>query len=215
LIKLVVAKSKGSVGRKRKHFKNETPHTAGVSEHKRMRRILTALIGLMSISCSTYKSVEVYADGSARVTQDYSYTHPYELQEKLGTYDTEKERKNYESPIISEFKDFYSSSFSFKIQNIDSVQAYLSGLTDDFVKIKMFGDSLLIFETQKQSKKPEGGLSFYIDFKFDTDIVNVASSNKAQVYWKKKKTPRTVGIYFHPKPMWKKNRTHLVAIELK
>jgi hypothetical protein len=31
LIKLVVAKSKGSVGRKRKHFKNETPHTAGVS----------------------------------------------------------------------------------------------------------------------------------------------------------------------------------------
>jgi hypothetical protein len=30
LIKLVVAKSKGSVGRKRKHFKNDTPHTAGV-----------------------------------------------------------------------------------------------------------------------------------------------------------------------------------------
>jgi hypothetical protein len=30
LIKLVVAKSKGSVGREPKHYENDTPHTAGV-----------------------------------------------------------------------------------------------------------------------------------------------------------------------------------------
>ncbi len=78
----------------------------------------------------------------------------------------------------------------------------------------MLGDSLLIFQTQVQTKKPDSGLSYWIDFKFDTDIVNVASSEKTQVYWKKKKEPRKVSIYFHPKPMWKKKRTHLVVVEL-
>jgi hypothetical protein len=33
LIKLVVAKSKGSVGREPKHYENDTPHTAGVGNH--------------------------------------------------------------------------------------------------------------------------------------------------------------------------------------
>jgi hypothetical protein len=33
LIKLVVAKSKGSVGREPKHYENDTPHTAGVVCH--------------------------------------------------------------------------------------------------------------------------------------------------------------------------------------
>ena len=168
-----------------------------------------------SISCSTYKSIEIYSDQSARIDQDYTYTNPYELQEKLGTYNTEEEQKKYESPIISEFEDLYSVRFSFKIQNIDSINSYLSGLPEDFIQIRMLGDSLLIFETQQQHKKPHWGLSYWIDFKFDTDVVNVASSKKVQVYWKKKKTPRTVSIYFHPKPMWKKKRTHLVAIELK
>ncbi len=166
-------------------------------------------------SCTTGKTIEIYSDRTAKITQEYSFTNPIELQEKKGIYNTEEERKNYDSPIISEFEDYYGMSFSFKIQDVDSITSYLNQLPKDLVNIELLGDSLLIFQTKEQTKKPDSGLSYWIDFRFDTDIVNVASSEKIQVFWKKKKDPRMVSIYFHPKPMWKKKRTHLVVVELK
>ncbi len=83
------------------------------------------------ISCTTGKTIEIYSNGTAKITQEYSYTNPIELQETKGIYNTQEERKNYESPIISEFEDSYAVIFSFKIQDIDSIASYLNELPED------------------------------------------------------------------------------------
>jgi hypothetical protein len=186
------------------------------SETKRMKGFLVILAAIAMSSCAYVKDISIHADGSASVTQDYTFYQNRKKWDSKGPFNKEKELLEYQSPIITDIKDSVEVLFSFRIESVDSLSNYLSGLPKGFVNIRLLGDSLCIVETQKLEHKPNTfGSYVYIYLNFESDILNVAKSPRTNLYWKKKSFPKRVSFRVYPKKLWRRQRTLLIAIELK
>lgn len=167
-------------------------------------------------ACSAGAEITVHSDNSATVQQQYLESSPYPeyKQDSLGYLNTEEERKRYDAPIISDFKDFYGTWFTFKIGSIDSLTKYLSRMPEDYVQINAYGDSLLVFKVHPPVKKPKKLYDYYFQFDFDNSVKNVSSSKGNHVFWEPKKDPNRVTISLLHRKIWKKQKGVLVVVEL-
>jgi len=181
-----------------------------------MKGFLVIIAAITISSCTYVKDITIHADGSASATQDYTFYQNRKKWDSKGPFNKEKELLEYVSPLITDIEDFYEINFSFNIERVDSLTNYLSGFPKGFLQFRMIGDSLCIVETQILEKKPitPGGF-VYIYLNFESDILNVAKSSRTPTYWYKKSFPKRVSFRVYPKKLWRRQRTILIAIELK
>lgn len=176
------------------------------------------LYGLVILicSCSAGSEIAVHADNSATVLQHYleSPSNPEYKQDSLVYKDTVEERKKYDSPIISDFEDFYGAWFTFDISSVDSLPKYLSRMPKDYVQINTYGDSLLVFKVHPPVDKPQNLYDYSFQFDFENSVKNVSSSKGSFVYWEPKKVPNRVTISLRHRKIWKKQKGVLVVIEM-